>query len=159
MEGNTTLPRCRALILAPCLSRASALSLFFTVVSGVVLLACYLTTLACFLLLCWDIRGRDGLLCSRRTAVTLDLQANQTLFNSVPVVPDSHLLPSWVHSDSLDIAATTTYNLGTSLVLLVYGLPVQGTAEAAATGQTTNQPSYGQLHQPMRAEHLISSSQ
>ncbi|KAJ8014993.1 hypothetical protein DPEC_G00021530 [Dallia pectoralis] len=123
MEVNASRPRCRALILAPCLSGSGALAfnLFLTVVSGVVIPICLLTTLACFLLLCWDTRGRGGLLRSRRALVTLGLQAIQTLFYSVPVVLDSPLLPIWVHCDRLDIATTTVYNLGISLIPLVYG--------------------------------------
>ncbi|XP_010895235.1 melanocyte-stimulating hormone receptor-like [Esox lucius] len=123
IEVNASRPRCRTLVLAPCLSGSGALafSLFLTVVSGVLIPICHLTTLACFLLLCWDTRGRGGLLRSRRALVTLGLQATQTLFYSVPLVLDSPLLPLWVHCDGLDIATTTAYNLGISLIPLVYG--------------------------------------
>lgn len=119
VQVNPSLPRCRPVILAPCLSGTSALLLFCTVGSGVLLPVCYLTILVCFLLLCWDTRG--GLLRTRRAGVTLALQASQTIFYSVPVILDSYLIPGYMHCDGLDIATTTVYNLGISLIPLVYG--------------------------------------
>ncbi|KAL0973771.1 hypothetical protein UPYG_G00210970 [Umbra pygmaea] len=123
MEVNASRPRCRALFLAPCLSGPGALAtgVFLIVVSGVVIPVCYLTTLACFLLLCLATRGVGGTLFSRRALVTLGLQATQTLFYSVPVVLESPLLPLWIQCDGLDLATTTTYNLGIALIPLVYG--------------------------------------
>ncbi|XP_071779173.1 olfactory receptor 10H2-like [Centroberyx gerrardi] len=119
LQVNAFLPRCRPLILAPCLSGTSALLLFCTVVTAVVLPACYLTILGCYFLLCWDIR--DGPLCAKRACVTLTLQAAQILLYSVPVILDSYLIPGYLHCDGLDIAATITYNLGISLIPVVYG--------------------------------------
>ncbi|XP_029917462.1 olfactory receptor 6B1-like [Myripristis murdjan] len=119
IQVNTSLSRCRPLILSPCLSNTSALLLFCTVVSAVVLPLCYLIILGCFLLLCWDMCG--GLLCTKRACVTLSLQATQIILYSVPVIMDSYLVPGYLHCDALDIAATTTYNLGISLIPLVYG--------------------------------------
>lgn len=116
---NFSFPRCRPLILTPCLSGTSAMLLYCTVGTAVVVPLCSLTILGCFCLLCWDVRS--GLLCTKRARVTFALQALQTLLFSVPVVMESYLVPGYLHSDALDIAATITYNLGVSLVPLVYG--------------------------------------
>lgn len=114
-----SLHRCRPLILTPCLSGTSALVIYSTVGSAVVVPLCYLTILGCFCLLYLDVR--TGPLFAKRACVTLTLQAIQTILFSVPVVMDSYLLPGYLHSDALDIAATITYNLGVSLIPLVYG--------------------------------------
>ncbi|XP_042348906.1 olfactory receptor 2M4-like [Plectropomus leopardus] len=119
VQVNFTIPRCRPLILSPCLSGTSALVLYCTVGTAVVVPLCSLTILGCFCLLCWDMH--TGLLCTKRGCVTLTLQAAQTILFSVPFVMDSYLLPAYLHSDALDIAATITYNLGVSLIPLVYG--------------------------------------
>ncbi|XP_044062162.1 olfactory receptor 10G4-like isoform X2 [Siniperca chuatsi] len=119
IQVNFPLSRCRPLILAPCLSGTSALVLFCTVVTAVVVPLCSLTILGCFCQLCWDMRA--GLLSTKRAGVTLTLQAAQTILFSVPLVMDSYLIPGYLHSDDLDIATTIIYNLGLSLVPLVYG--------------------------------------
>ncbi|XP_029369166.1 olfactory receptor 10G4-like [Echeneis naucrates] len=119
VQVNFSFARCRPLILTPCLSGTSAMLLYSTVGIAVVVPLCSLTILGCFCLLCWDMRA--GLLCTRRACVTLTLQAVQTLLFSVPVVMDSYLIPGYLHSDAFDIAATITYNLGVSLIPLVYG--------------------------------------
>lgn len=119
VQVNFLLPRCRPLILTPCLSRTSALVVYCTVGSAVVVPLCSLTILLCFCLLCWDMQAE--LLCSRRAWVTLSLQLAQTVLFSVPVVMDSYLIPGYMHSDAFDIATTITYNLGVSLIPLVYG--------------------------------------
>ncbi|XP_036405045.1 olfactory receptor 2T10-like [Megalops cyprinoides] len=118
VQINSTLPRCRTLVIAHCLTGALGLWIFCTVVSALLLPGCYLTTLGCFLLLAWDVRG---LLRSRRAALTLALQAVQMLFYSVPLLLNSHLLPSRLQCDALDIAAGNFYSLGVSLIPLVYG--------------------------------------
>lgn len=119
IQVNITLPRCRPLILTPCMSGTSALVLYCTVGSAVVVPLCFLTILGCFCLLCWDMHA--GLLCTERACVTLTLQVAQTILFSVPVVMDSYLIPGYLHSDALDIATNITYNVGVSLVPLVYG--------------------------------------
>ncbi|XP_070693413.1 olfactory receptor 10G4-like [Pempheris klunzingeri] len=119
IKVNFPLPRCRPLILTPCLSATSALVLYCTVGSAVVVPLCFLTILGCSCLLCWDMHA--GLLCTNRASVTLSLQVAQIVLFSVPVVMDSYLIPGYLHSDALDIATTITYNLGVSLVPLVYG--------------------------------------
>ncbi|XP_049898734.1 olfactory receptor 10G4-like [Epinephelus moara] len=119
IQVNFTIPRCRPLIITPCLSGTSALVLYCTVGTAVVVLLCALTILACFCLLCWDMRR--GLLCTKRACVTLTLQAAQTILFSVPLVMDSYLIPGYLHSDALDIAATIIFSLGVSLIPLVYG--------------------------------------
>ncbi|GAA6226419.1 olfactory receptor 10G4-like isoform X1 [Lates japonicus] len=119
VQVNFSLPRCRPLILTPCLSGTSAVLLYCTVGTAVVVPLCSLTILGCFSLLCWDMHA--GLLCTKRACVTLTLQGAQTLLFSVPVVMDSYLIPGYLHSDALDIAATITYNLAVSLIPLVYG--------------------------------------
>ncbi|XP_056132599.1 olfactory receptor 4C15-like [Lampris incognitus] len=119
VEVNGSLPRCRPVILAPCVSDTSVLFISYTVGSGVVLPVCHLTIMGCFFLVCWDIRG--GLLFTKRARVTLTLQAAQTVFYSVPLIMDSYLIPGYLHCDGLDIAASTTYSLGVSLIPLVYG--------------------------------------
>ncbi|XP_030252007.1 olfactory receptor 10G4-like [Sparus aurata] len=119
IQVNFTLPRCRPLIMSPCLSRTSALVLYCTVGTAVVVPLCFLTILGCFCLLCWDIHA--GLPCTRRACVTLSLQVAQAILFSVPVVTNSYLIPGYLHSDALDIATTITYNLGVSLIPLVYG--------------------------------------
>ncbi|XP_023667341.1 uncharacterized protein [Paramormyrops kingsleyae] len=118
MKVDLFLPRCRMLLVAECLSETPMLRAFSLVMGALVLPACYLTMLACFLLLCRDARG---LLRSRRARVTLAMQAVQMLFYSVPILMDSYLLPSTLHCVSLDMAAYTIYNLGVSLIPLVYG--------------------------------------
>nr|XP_046262027.1 olfactory receptor 1E1-like [Scatophagus argus] len=119
IQVNFSLPRCRPLIMTPCLSRTSAVVLYCTVGAALLTPLCFLTILGCFCLLCWDMRA--GLLCTKRAGVTLTLQVVQTILFSVPVVTDSYLIPGYLHSDALDIATTITYNLGVSLVPLVYG--------------------------------------
>lgn len=119
VQVNFTLPRCRPLILSPCLSGMSALGLYCTVGAAVLVPLCSLTILGCFCLVCWDICA--GLLCTKRACVTLTLQAAQTILFSVPVVMNSHLIPGYLHSDALDIASNIIYNLGVSLIPLVYG--------------------------------------
>ncbi|XP_029297123.1 LOW QUALITY PROTEIN: olfactory receptor 1B1-like [Cottoperca gobio] len=119
IQVNFTLPRCRSLILTPCLSGSSALVLYCRVGAAVVVPLCSLTILACFCLLCWDMRA--GRLWTQRACVTLTLQAAQTILFSVPVVMDSYLIPGYLHSDALDIATTIIYNLGVSLIPLIYG--------------------------------------
>ncbi|XP_037636929.1 olfactory receptor 10G4-like [Sebastes umbrosus] len=119
IQDNFTLPRCRPLILTPCLSGTSALVLYCTVATAVVVPLCSLTILGCFCLLCWDMRS--GPLYTKRACVTLTLQAAQTILFSVPVVMASYLIPGYLHSDALDIATTIIYNLGVSLIPLVYG--------------------------------------
>ncbi|KAM7389592.1 hypothetical protein PAMP_023558 [Pampus punctatissimus] len=119
VQVNFSLSRCRVLILTPCLSRTSAVVLYCTVGTAVLLPICYLTILGCFCLLCWDMHA--GLLCTKKACVTLTLQGAQTILFSVPVVMNSYLIPGYLHSDALDIATTITYNLGISLIPLVYG--------------------------------------
>ncbi|XP_054454158.1 olfactory receptor 4K13-like [Anoplopoma fimbria] len=119
VQVNFTVPRCRPLFLSPCLSGTSALVLYCTVGSAVVLPLCFLTIVGCFGLLCWDMRA--GPLCTKRACVTLTLQVAQTVLFSIPVVMDSYLIPGYLHSDTLDIATTIIYNLGVSLIPLVYG--------------------------------------
>nr|XP_019954991.1 PREDICTED: olfactory receptor 10G4-like [Paralichthys olivaceus] len=119
IQADFSFSRCRPVLLMPCLSESSAMLLYCTLGSAVVLPLCSLTILGCFCLLCWDMH--TGLLCSKRAWVTLTLQAVQTLLFSVPVIMDSYLIPGPLHSDALDIAATITYNLGVSLIPLVYG--------------------------------------
>ncbi|XP_022607500.1 olfactory receptor 10G4-like isoform X2 [Seriola dumerili] len=119
IQVNFSFPRCRPLILTPCLSGTSAMLLYCTVGTAVVVPLCSLTILGCFCLLCWDMHA--GLLCTKRASVTLTLQAVQTLLFSVPVVMDSYLIPGYLHSDTLDLAATIIFNLGVSLIPLVYG--------------------------------------
>ncbi|KAM9356755.1 olfactory receptor 5P1-like [Symphorus nematophorus] len=119
IQVNFPLSRCQPLILSPCLSGTSALILYGTVGSAVVVPLCFLTILGCFCLLCRDMRA--GLLCTNRAWVTLTLQVAQTILFSAPLVMDSYLLPGSLHSDALDIATTITYNLGVSLIPLVYG--------------------------------------
>ncbi|XP_035525732.1 olfactory receptor 10G4-like [Morone saxatilis] len=119
IQVNFPLPRCRPLILTPCLSGTSALVIYCTVGSAVVVPLCFLTILGCFCVLCWDMSA--GLLCTKRACVTLTLQVAQTVLFSVPMVMDSYLIPGYLHSDALDIATTITYNLGVSLIPLVYG--------------------------------------
>lgn len=114
-----SLPRCRPLILSLCASQPSTLVLFCIVGAAVVVPLCFLTILGCFCLLCWDMHAE--MLLTRRAWVTLILQATQILLFSVPVVMDSYLIPGYLHSDHLDIATTITYNLGVSLIPLVYG--------------------------------------
>lgn len=116
---NFTFSRCRPLILTPCLSGTSALVLYGTVATAVVVPLCSLTILGCFCLLCWDMRA--GPLCTKRGCVTLTLQVAQVVLFSVPMVMNSYLIPGYLHSDVLDIAATIIYNLGVSLIPLVYG--------------------------------------
>lgn len=106
-------------VLTPCLSMTSALGLYCTVGTALVLPLCYLTILACFCLLCWDMRA--GLFSTTRAYVTLTLQAVQTILFSVPVIMRSYLIPGYLHNDAIDIATTIIYNLGVSLVPLVYG--------------------------------------
>ncbi|XP_008298085.1 olfactory receptor 4K17-like [Stegastes partitus] len=119
IQVSFTLPRCRPLIFTPCLSETSAVILYSTVCTAVVVPLCYLIILGCFCLLCWDMRVE--LLCTERACVTLTLQAVQTILFSVPVLMDSYLIPAYLHSDALDIATTITYNVGVSLIPLVYG--------------------------------------
>lgn len=119
IQFSLTLSRCRPLILTPCLSSTAPLVLFCTVGNALVVPVCYLTILGCFCLLYRDMRG--GLLCTKRACVTLTLQSFQAILFSVPVVMDSYLIPGYLHSDSLDIATTITYNLGVALIPLVYG--------------------------------------
>ncbi|XP_036932642.1 olfactory receptor 10G4-like [Acanthopagrus latus] len=119
IQVDFTLPRCRPLIMSPCLPRTSALVLYCTVGTAVLVPLCFLTILGCFCLLCWDIHS--GLPCTRRACVTLSLQVAQAILFSVPVVTNSYLIPGYLHSDALDIATTITYNLGVSLIPLVYG--------------------------------------
>ncbi|XP_059201661.1 olfactory receptor 4C15-like [Centropristis striata] len=119
VQVNFTLPRCRPLILTPCLSGTSALVLYCTVGTAVVVPLCSLTILGCFCLLCWDIR--TGPLYTKRACVTLGLQGAQTILFSIPLVMDSYLIPGYLHSDALDIATTIIFNLGVSLIPLVYG--------------------------------------
>lgn len=119
VQVNFPLSRCRPLILTPCLSGTSALVLYCTVGTAVVMSLCSLTILGCFCLLCWDMRA--GLLRTKRACVTLTLQAAQTILFSVPMVTDGYLIPGYMHSDALDIATTITYNLAVSLIPLVYG--------------------------------------
>ncbi|XP_068181451.1 olfactory receptor 4C15-like [Antennarius striatus] len=113
------LPRCRPLILSPCVSGTSALVIYCTVGTAVMVPLCFLTILGSFCLLCWDMRA--GLLCTNRAFVTLTLQVAQIILFSVPLVMDSYLIPASLHSDGLDIATTITYNLGVLLIPLVYG--------------------------------------
>ncbi|XP_045887294.1 olfactory receptor 10G4-like [Micropterus dolomieu] len=119
IQVNFPLSRCRPLILRPCLSGTSALVLYCIVGTAVVVPLCSLTMLGCFCKLCWDMCA--GRLCTKRACVTLTLQAAQTILFSVPVVMDSYLTPGYFHSDALDIATTIIYNLGVSLIPLVYG--------------------------------------
>ncbi|XP_034400065.1 olfactory receptor 10G4-like [Cyclopterus lumpus] len=119
VQINFTLPRCRPLILTPCLLGTSALVLYSTVATAVLVPLCSLTILGCFCLLCWDMRA--GPLCTKRGCVTLSLQVAQVILFSVPMVMNSYLIPGYLHSDALDIAATIIYNLGVSLIPLVYG--------------------------------------
>lgn len=119
IQVNFPLSRCRPLILTPCLSGTSALLLYCTVATAVLLPLCYLTILGCFCLLSCNMH--TGLLCTKRACVTLTLQAAQTILFSVPLVMDSYLIPGYLHSDVLDIATIITYNLGISLIPLVYG--------------------------------------
>lgn len=118
VQVDATLPRCRPLVLALCLNARLALQAFLVSVSALVLPASYLTILGCFLLLCQDIRGLPW---SRRAVVTLALQAVQMLCYSVPVLLSSYLLPNTLQYDTLEIAVSNAYNLGISLVPLVYG--------------------------------------
>ncbi|XP_025753134.1 olfactory receptor 2T3 [Oreochromis niloticus] len=119
IQVRFTLPRCRFFVLTPCLSMTSALGLYCTVGTALVLPLCYLTILACFCLLCWDMRA--GLFSTTRAYVTLTLQAVQTILFSIPVIMGSYLIPGYLHNDTIDIATTIIYNLGVSLVPLVYG--------------------------------------
>ncbi len=119
VQVNFPVSRCRPLILRPCLSGTSALVLYCTVVTAVVVSLCSLSILGCFCLLCWEMHA--GLLWTKRACVTLTLQAAQTILFSVPMVTESYLVPDYMHSDALDIAATITYNLAVSLIPLVYG--------------------------------------
>ncbi|XP_054872575.1 olfactory receptor 4C16-like [Amphiprion ocellaris] len=119
IQVSFSLPRCRPLIFTPCLSETSAVVLYSTVATVVVVPLCYLTILGSFCLLCWDMRAE--LLWTERACVTLTLQAIQIILFSVPVVMDSYLIPGYLHSDALDIATIITYNLGVSLIPLVYG--------------------------------------
>ncbi|XP_053285539.1 olfactory receptor 11A1 [Pleuronectes platessa] len=119
IKVNYSFQRCRPLVLMPCLSETSAALLCCTLGSAVVLPLCSLTILGCFCLLCRDMHA--GLLCSKRAWVTLSLQAVQTLLFSVPVIMEGYLIPAHLHSDAVDIASTITYNLGVSLIPLVYG--------------------------------------
>lgn len=119
IQVNFLLPHCQPFILTPCLSGMSALVLYCTVATAVLLPLCFLTILGCFCLLCRDMRA--GLVCTKREYVTLTLHVAQTILFSVPVVMDSYLIPGELHSDALDIATTITYNLGVSLIPLVYG--------------------------------------
>ncbi|XP_029021806.1 olfactory receptor 10G4-like [Betta splendens] len=119
VHASFALRRCRPHILAPCLSGTSTLMLYCMAGTAAVVPLCFVTILGCFWLLCWDMYS--GLLLSRRACVTLSLQATQMLLFSIPVVMDSYLIPGHLHSDFLDIATTITYNLGVSLIPLVYG--------------------------------------
>ncbi|XP_068446977.1 olfactory receptor 1B1-like [Clinocottus analis] len=119
VQIDFTLSRCRPLILSTCLSGTSALVLYCTVGTAVVVPLCSLTILGCFCLLCWDMRS--GPLCTNRGCVTLTLQVAQIVLFSVPMVMNSYLIPGYLHSDALDIAATIIYDLGVSLIPLVYG--------------------------------------
>ncbi|XP_068596884.1 olfactory receptor 4K13-like [Brachionichthys hirsutus] len=119
VEVNFPLTRCRPLILVPCVSATSALVLYCTVGTALLVPLCFLTILGSFCLLCWDMRA--GLLCTNRAFVTLTLQVAQIILFSVPLVTDSYLIPASMHSDALDIATTISYNLGVLLVPLVYG--------------------------------------
>ncbi|XP_064184326.1 olfactory receptor 4C11-like isoform X1 [Anguilla rostrata] len=118
VQVNADLPRCRPLVVGRCLSENLALRAFCISVSALVLPASYLTTFGCFLLLCRDLHGLPH---SRRAVVTLALQAIQMLCYSVPVVLNSYLLPNTLQYDTLEIAVSNAYNLGISLVPLVYG--------------------------------------
>ncbi len=119
ITASFSVSRCRALILPPCLSRKSALALYCIVKTAVILPLCFLIILGCFCLLCWDMRA--GLLCTKRACVTMMLQVAQNILFSVPVVLESYLIPSYLQNDAFDIATTLTYNLGVSLIPLVYG--------------------------------------
>lgn len=116
---NFPLSRCRPLILTPCLSGTSALVLYCTVGTAVVVSLCSLTILECFCLLCWDMRA--GLLWTKSACMTLTLQAAQTILVSVPMVMDSYLIPGYMHSDARDIVTIITYNLAATLIPLVDG--------------------------------------
>ncbi|XP_047441507.1 olfactory receptor 4C15-like [Mugil cephalus] len=141
IQVSLTLSRCRPLILTPCLSSTAPLVLFCTVGNALVVPVCYLVILGCFSLLYLDMRG--GLLCTKRACVTLALQAVQTILFSVPVVMDSYLIPGYLHSDALDIATTITYNMGVTLIPLVYGYRSrelqQRIRQAASMNQVNNQ--------------------
>ncbi|KAG8004130.1 Olfactory receptor 10G4 [Nibea albiflora] len=119
IQVDFTIPRCRPLILTPCLSQTSAPVLYCTVGTAVVVPLCFLVILGCFCLLGWDMRA--SLLCTRRAWVTLTLQIAQTILFSIPVVMDSYLIPGYMHNDALDIATTMTSSLGLLLIPLVYG--------------------------------------
>lgn len=119
IQFNFPIPRCRPLFLTPCLSQTSASVLYCTVVTAVVLPLCFLVILGCFCLLGWDMRA--SLLCTKRAWVTLTLQIAQTILFSIPFVMDSYLIPGYMHNDALDIATTLIYNLGLTLIPLVYG--------------------------------------
>ncbi|TKS72505.1 Olfactory receptor 10G4 [Collichthys lucidus] len=119
IQFNFPIPRCRPLILTPCLSQTSASLLYCTVATAVLLPLCFLVILGCFCLLGWDMRA--SLLCTQRAWVTLTLQIAQTILFSIPFVMDSYLIPGYMHNDALDIATTLIYNLGLTLIPLVYG--------------------------------------
>ncbi|XP_030000929.1 olfactory receptor 10G4-like [Sphaeramia orbicularis] len=119
IPSNFSLPRCRPLILTPCEMATSALLLYCTVGTAVVVFLCYLTMVGCFCLLCRDMH--KGLLCTRRSYITMTLQAAQTILFSVPVITSSYLIPGYLHSDVLDIVTTITYSLGVAIIPLVYG--------------------------------------
>ncbi|XP_030594937.1 olfactory receptor 4D5-like [Archocentrus centrarchus] len=116
IQTRFSLQRCRASVSTPCLS---ALVLYYTVTTALVLPLCYLIILGCFCLLCWDMHA--GPFSTNRAYVTLTLQAVQTILFSIPVLTNSYLIPSYLHNDALDIATSITYNLGVSLIPLVYG--------------------------------------
>lgn len=116
IQVSFSLHRCRVFFSTHCLS---AMMRYYTVGAALVLPICYLIILGCFCLLCWDMHA--GLFSTNRAYVTLTLQAVQTTLFSIPVLMGSYLIPAYLHNDALDIASTITYNLGVSLIPLVYG--------------------------------------
>ncbi|KAM3613298.1 uncharacterized protein V6R79_023606 [Siganus canaliculatus] len=118
-QVSVILPRCRPVLLSTCQSGMSALEIYGIVVTAVVVPLCSLTILGCFCLLCWDLPS--GLLRTRRACMTMTMQVVQTTIFSIPVVMNSYMIPGYLHSDAFDIATTIIYNLGVSLVPLVYG--------------------------------------
>ncbi|XP_041109895.1 olfactory receptor 14J1-like [Polyodon spathula] len=115
---NVPIERCRLFIIAPCFSDPGILEGYSTFMSAFLFLSSYICILGCLLLLCWDIRL---FLKTRRAWVTLVMQVLQLIFYSAPLLIDIFLFKNLKHKDDIDITIVALFNLGISLVPLVYG--------------------------------------
>ncbi|KAK6480416.1 olfactory receptor 3A2-like, partial [Huso huso] len=115
---NVPIERCHLFIVAPCLSDSGIFEGYNTLMSAILLLGSYLCILGCLLLLCWDTRL---FLKTRRAWVTLVMQVLQLIFYSAPLLVDIFLIKNLKDKDDTDITIIAIFNLGISLVPLVYG--------------------------------------